>query len=150
MKTTTKNQPRGLRNHNGLNIRYSSVNHWLGQTGSDGAFCVFKDNTWGYRAAFKLLKTYNQKYCLYSVRSIIERWAPPGDGNNTRAYILRVCELTGFRDTDIIVFDSMYDEENEKAKELVRAMAVVENGCGVNDISMDEICKGFEMAFNYT
>ena len=149
MKKNNKVTPRGFRNNNPTNIRHTPANHWQGEVGTDGAFCVFIDNTWGYRATFKLLKNYNQTHLLYTVRTIIERWAPPTDGNNTRAYIMRVCEITGMKETEIIVVDSMYDEDNDKVKNLVKAMAMVENGCPASAISMDEINKGFDMAFRY-
>ena len=41
----------------------------------------------------------------------------------------------------------MDEADNEKVKNLVKAMAMVENGCSANAISMDEINKGFDMAF---
>ena len=62
---------------------------------------------------------------------------------------MRVCEITGMKETEIIVVDSMYDEDNDKVKNLVKAMAMVENGCPASAISMDEINKGFDMAFRY-
>ena len=148
MKTNSKDIPRGFRNNNPTNIRHSPAYHWQGEVASDDrGFCVFIDNTWGYRATFKLLKNYNQTHLLYTVPSIIRRWAPPSDGNNTNAYILRVCQIAGLTDKDIIVVDSMDEADNEKVKNLVKAMAMVENGCSANAISMDEINKGFDMAF---
>ena len=83
----TKKLPRGLRNRNPLNIRKTDQ-FWQGQTGNDGTFCIFLNNAYGYRAAFRILKTYNTKYHIYSVREIIKRWAPESDGNNTRGYIV--------------------------------------------------------------
>lgn len=149
MKTNIKVIPRGFRNNNPTNIRHNPAYRWQGEVGSERGFCVFIDNTWGYRATFKLLKTYNQSHLLYTIPGIIKRWAPPTDGNNTNAYILRVCEITGLSDKEIIVVDSMHEEDNDKVKNLVKAMAMVENGCPASAISMDEINKGFDMAFNY-
>ena len=63
----TKKLPRGLRNNNPLNIR-KGAQRWQGQTGNDGAFCIFESMEYGYRAAFRLLHTYNTKYKIYSVR----------------------------------------------------------------------------------
>ena len=148
MKKTkkTKKLPRGLRNRNPLNIRKTDQ-LWQGQTGNDGTFCIFLDNAYGYRAAFRILKTYNVKYHVYSVRQIIARWAPSSDGNNTRAYIQRVCEQALLRETDIIVADSHDVEQQERVKALVQAMAMVENGCGESSISMNEIDEGYKLAF---
>ena len=141
-----KKLPRGLRNRNPLNIRKSDQ-LWQGQTGNDGTFCIFLNNAYGYRAAFRILKTYNTKYHIYSVREIIKRWAPESDGNNTRGYIQRVCEIACLRETDIIVADSQDVVQQENVKFLVQAMACVENGCGESCISMKEIDEGYSLAF---
>ena len=140
MKRTkkTKKLPRGLRNRNPLNIRKSDQ-LWQGQTGNDGTFCIFLNNAYGYRAAFRILKTYNVKYHIYSVRAIISRWAPESDGNNTRGYIQRVCEIACLRETDFM-----------NVKFLVQAMACVENGCGESQIDMGEIDRGYALAFPKT
>lgn len=40
-------------------------------------FCQFKSLEYGWRAAFYLLtRTYYHKYRLYTIRTIIRRWAP--------------------------------------------------------------------------
>ena len=149
MKKTkkTKKLPRGLRNRNPLNIRKSDQ-LWQGQTGNDGTFCIFLSNAYGYRAGFKILKTYNVKYHIYSVREIIKRWAPESDGNNTRGYIQRVCEIACLRETDFIVADTQDVVQQENVKFLVQAMACVENGCAESQISMKEIDEGYKLAFS--
>ncbi len=138
--------PRGLRNRNPLNIRKGDQ-LWKGQTGNDGTFCIFLENKWGYRAAFRILNTYNTKYHIYSVREIISRWAPEKDGNNTRGYIQCVCEIACLKETDIIVADSQDVVQQENVKFLVQAMACVENGCSENQIDMREIDEGYNLAF---
>ena len=88
--------PRGIRNNNPLNIRRSK-DQWKGlaDAQTDRAFCQFKSLEYGWRAAFYLLtRTYYHKYRLYTIRTIIRRWAPPGE-NNTEAYIANVSRLTG-------------------------------------------------------
>ena len=143
----TKKLPRGLRNNNPLNIR-KGAQRWQGQTGNDGAFCIFETMEYGYRAAFRLLHTYNTKYKIYSVREIIYRWAPPYDHNNTRGYIERVCQTAGLKETDLIVVNSWIDEKRNDAIWLVWAMAKVENG---NDFitfaDMEKVRKGYSLAF---
>ena len=143
----TKKLPRGLRNHNPLNIRKGGQ-QWQGQTGNDGAFCTFLENKWGYRAAFRILRTYNVKYHIYSVRQIISRWAPERDGNNTRGYIQRVRELSGLRETDIVVTNTYDVDMLERVKALVQAMACVENGCGVEMIDRKEIDEGYKASLS--
>ena len=145
--TTNKNLPRGLRNRNPLNIRKSDQ-LWKGQTGHDGKFCIFRTMEDGYRAAFRILKTYNTKYHIYSVREIIYRWAPPNDHNYTRSYIERVCKEAGLKETDIIVVDSWIEEKRNDAIWLVWAMAKVENGDRfITYADMEAVKKGYEMAF---
>ena len=88
--------PRGIRNHNPLNIRRSK-DQWKGmaEVQSDRAFVQFKSLEYGWRAAFYLLtRTYYHKYRLYTIRGIISRWAPSSE-NDTSAYIANVSRLTG-------------------------------------------------------
>ena len=145
--TTNKNLPRGLRNRNPLNIRKSDQ-LWKGQTGHDGKFCIFRTMEDGYRAAFRILKTYNVKYHIYSVREIIARWAPPNDHNYTRSYIERVCKEAGLKETDLIVVDSWIEEKRNDAIWLVWAMAKVENGDKyISYADLETVKKGYELAF---
>ena len=88
--------PRGIRNNNPLNIRRSR-DKWKGLKAeqTDAAFCQFETMEYGWRAAFWLLtRTYYHKYRLFTIRSIIQKWAPPHE-NNTQAYIDNVSRLTG-------------------------------------------------------
>ena len=89
--------PRGIRNHNPLNIRRTAKDQWKGlaEAQTDRAFCQFKSLDYGWRAAFYLLtRTYYHKYRLYTIRNIVRRWAPESE-NNTEAYINNVSKLTG-------------------------------------------------------
>ena len=145
--TTNKNLPRGLRNRNPLNIRKSDQ-LWKGQTGHDGKFCIFRTMEDGYRAAFRILKTYNTKYHIYSVREIIYRWAPPNDHNYTRSYIERVCKEAGLKETDLIVVDSWIEEKRNDAIWLVWAMAKVENGDRfITYADLETVKKAYYKAF---
>ncbi|MBO4672907.1 MAG: structural protein P5 [Bacteroidaceae bacterium] len=148
MKSKSEQLPRGLRNRNPLNIRKSDQ-LWKGQTGHDGKFCIFRTMEDGYRAAFRILKTYNVKYHIYSVREIIYRWAPPNDHNYTRSYIERVCKEAGLKETDLIVVDSWIEEKRNDAIWLVWAMAKVENGDKyISYADMEKVKMGYELAFN--
>ena len=84
--------PRGIRNCNPLNIRRSR-DQWKGllKVQNDKIFYQFKAMEWGYRAAFRLLRTYRVKYNRYSVRTIIERWAPPSENQTRATGIHRLC-----------------------------------------------------------
>ena len=95
--------PRGIRNNNPLNIRRNIANRWKGAVYSypdqDPDFEEFYELKYGYRAFFILLFNYRRFYSDYSVRSIIERFAPPEDNNDTESYIKSVCRFMGVDDS---------------------------------------------------
>ena len=97
---------RGQRNNNPFNIRYSAANNWRGQTGNDGAFCVFSDLKYGIRAGGVLLRNY-LKAGNNTIKKIITKFAPAADGNNTSKYIADVAAASGIgaetvlKDTDL-------------------------------------------------
>lgn len=97
-----KTTPRGIRNNNPLNIRYNPQNNWVGQTGSDGQFCIFSAPKYGVRAACKLLQRYAGNDGKSTVAEIINKWAPRTDGNDTEKYIATVCKAMKIRATDTI------------------------------------------------
>ena len=67
---------RGLRNNNPLNIEQGE--DWQGLAGEqlDTRFATFEDAEHGLRAGAKVLKTYQDKHGLKTVRDMIGRWAP--------------------------------------------------------------------------
>lgn len=147
-KKKMKRLPRGLRNNNPLNIKYTpQAEPWVGQVGTDGDFCIFQSMELGYRAAFRLLHTYNMKYRIFTVQEIIYRWAPPLDRNNTPGYIRRVCEVAGLSETTQIVVGSWIADKREEAIRMVWAMAKVELGDRwVKDADMEVVRRGYELA----
>lgn len=90
-----KTIPRGIRNNNPGNIRYTGTK-WLGLADppSDGAFCRFTSPEYGIRAIARIITTYYEKHGLNTVRGIVDRWAPPME-NDTRAYIAHVSDRCG-------------------------------------------------------
>lgn len=77
------------------NIRLTS-DTWLGQVkpGDSTSFVTFQNQTYGYRALFKLILNYiNQGY--NNINRIIYRYAPPGDNNPTIQYADFVSNRTG-------------------------------------------------------
>ena len=118
--------PRGIRNNNPLNIRRSK-DKWKGmaQVQTDSAFVQFESLEWGWRAAFYLLtRTYYHKYRLFTIRAIIQKWAPPNE-NNTRAYIDNVSRLTGIGPDEPIGIPS---DKPSRWMAVGVAMAIQENG----------------------
>lgn len=98
--------PRGIRNNNPGNIRYSVHYTWTGQTGEDGhGFCEFSLPVYGIRAMAILLKNYVVHDGCITVRDIITRWAPPSE-NRTEDYIEAVCKATGMTDTETVSLSS--------------------------------------------
>ena len=134
--------PRGIRNHNPLNIRRSK-DQWKGmaEVQNDRAFVQFKSLEYGWRAAFYLLtRTYYHKYRLYTIRGIISRWAPSSE-NNTSAYIANVSRLTGIDPDEPIGIPS---DKPSRWMAVGVAMAIQENG--TTSIDWFAMLKGWEMA----
>lgn len=136
----TMRKSRGLRLCNPLNIRKgASLWQGLDEQQDDAEFLRFKSMEWGYRAAFIVLRTYILKYGIDTVKSIIYRWAPPEDDNETETYVFQVCVLTGFPP------DKKIDPMNPcDMAPLVMAMSRVE--CGVNAVT-EEVKKGWELYY---
>ena len=125
--------PRGIRNCNPLNIRRSK-DQWKGmaEEQNDRAFVQFKSLEWGWRAAFYLLtRTYYHKYRLYTIRTIVNRWAPASE-NNTKTYVDNVSRLTGIDPDEPIGIPS---EQPSRWIALGLAMAIQENGTSSLDRS---------------
>lgn len=113
----------GFKNCNPLNIRYSSRNNWRGQVGEHKGFCVFAHESWGFRAAYKLITNYiSQGY--NTIEKIVSRWAPPTE-NDTEAYIKYVAYET-IIDRDQILTDCNIHDYWTKLM-IIRAMARMES-----------------------
>lgn len=114
---------RGVRNNNPLNIEKGQPWQGLKPTQTDPRFCQFVSLEMGFRAAFKILKTYFGKQPpVKTVRDIITRWAPPGE-NNTEEYIQFVCEHGQLNPDEPM----RYSDKNKMCR-LVWAMAEMECG----------------------
>lgn len=81
---------RPSRNNNPANIRVVPNQKWLGSmpvgTRGETSFVVFTNPEYGIRALLKILITYMTKRGCTTLRSIIDRYAPAADGNNTSRY----------------------------------------------------------------
>lgn len=118
---------RGLRNNNPGNIRRSRV-RYQGEVrpSRDPEFKEFETMAYGYRAMFRLLDTYSSRYGLRTIRSMLNRYAPPEE-NLTDSYIRFVANYSGI----------MPDEEVETRSKcdmipIVAAMSKIENGVSAN------------------
>lgn len=128
--------PRGLRNNNPLNIRIST-DKFVGevQPSQDKAFKQFDTMTHGYRAAFRVLRTYINNYKCDTIRKIISRWAPATE-NNTLAYVMTVSDRAGISPDAPISADN-----REMMVRIVAAMSYVENGVEADRV---EVLDGWE------
>lgn len=81
---------RPTKNNNPANIRVVPNQKWLGSmpvgTRGESSFVVFANPEYGVRALLKILITYMTKRGCTTTRSIIQRYAPASDGNNTLRY----------------------------------------------------------------
>ena len=135
LMTLHKQEPRGIRNNNPLNIRKSADN-WQGSVGDDGEFVQFAKATKGIRAAARILKNYRDRYGLDTVSGVVNRWAPPNE-NDTGSYINSVSQRIGVAPNQTLT-DVDYPR-------LIAAMIHHENG--KQPYSFDVIEEGFREGF---
>ena len=127
-----------MRNNNLLNIRIST-DKFQGevQPSQDKDFKQFETAAYGYRAAFRVIRTYINNYKCDTIRKIISRWAPPKDRNHTENYIRVVSERSG-----IPADDPVYADSREMMVRIVAAMSFVENGV---EAQMSDVIRGWEL-----
>lgn len=132
-----KRETRGYRNNNPCNIRIST-DKFQGevQPSGDKEFKQFETMAYGYRASFRILKTYINNYKCDTIRKIISRWAPKSE-NHTENYIRVVSERSGIPENDIV-----YPDNREMMIRIVAAMSYVENG---REAVMSDVIRGWEL-----
>lgn len=88
---------RGYVNKNPGNIRLSH-DDWQGlaTTQTDPAFFQFVSMDYGVRAMARILRNYQNKSKINTIRKIIRRWAPGEDNNDEGAYAKAVSKSSGF------------------------------------------------------
>lgn len=98
-------QPRGIRNNNPGNIEDGAFARSLpGYAGSDGRFARFNTMQDGIAAGGRLLDSYASRGFVTPAQ-VINRWAPPSDGNPTQAYAQYVARRLGIGVNDPIPAD---------------------------------------------
>jgi hypothetical protein len=97
--------PRGIRNNNPGNIRepVGDKTAWVGEraTNDDAEFEEFLTPEHGLRALAIVLRTYQQRHGLRTVRQLITRWAPPNE-NQTDVYVRFVAERVGVQPDEAV------------------------------------------------
>jgi len=133
--------PRGVRNCNPGNIRKSSE-PWRGlapaDEQTDPSFFRFQTPEWGIRALAVILRTYQTKHGLKTVKAIIGRWAPPVE-NDTGAYAAAVAKAVGVAVDEPIRLD---DTDNMRGM----VLAIIRHENGEQPYSMDVINHGLLLA----
>lgn len=143
---------RGQRNNNPLNIRHGK-SRWEGRTQvqTDAEFVTFKTMAFGYRAAWKLMETYRlrlrQEGKSYTLENIIHRWAPPEDGNDTRAYLRTVIRLLDYKVGGRQPLPSPACREGHRVfARILMAMTCVECGIRPEEVDRESIERGWVLA----
>jgi translation elongation factor EF-1beta len=129
--------PIGLRNNNPGNLRPGLL-PWVGQTGTNGGFCKFKDLSFGLRALAVDLSNKITSDGLDTITDIISKYAPPSE-NNTAAYINAVSDSTGWDANEEIDFNS------GNLANLMQAVIEHENGAASSQISSADIAEGISL-----
>lgn len=119
------NVSRGIRNNNPGNIRKGDP--WQGLIAqpmqTDPAFCQFISPEYGIRAMIIILRGYQRRYGLHTIRHFIARWAPAVE-NDTRSYVCHVADALG------VSPDSPVDTRDRQFMiALLQAIIRHENGC---------------------
>ena len=141
---------RGIRNNNPLNIRRSAT-RWQGarEEQKDKSFVQFKSMAYGYRAAWKILQSYYERFCMegkpFTVRNIISRWAPPNE-NDTEAYIISVLKLASIGGKENLLPPSNVSSYG-KLSRMIAAMTTIECGLPFNQVDTEAIFQGYLLAF---
>ena len=143
-------QPRGIRNNNPLNIRHSA-DQWQGarEKQKDKSFVQFKSMAHGYRAAWKTLQSYYNRFSMqsraFTIKNIIGRWAPPKE-NDTEAYIRSVMRLSSIGGKENLLPPENVDSYSRLSK-MIAAMTCIECGIRMNQVDEEAIFQGYKLAF---
>lgn len=133
--------PRGIRNNNPGNIDFNPNNKWKGLNPKskelDSRFCVFISPEYGIRALMLLLRNYQRKYGLDTVRKVINRWAPDCE-NDTSAYAGHVAKMMG-----VTLDEKINLNDRETLIELAKAIVTHENG--VQPYRQETFESGYEL-----
>lgn len=123
---------------NPLNIRFNPSNAWKGQLSEYKGFCVFVSESYGFRAAYRLLTNYIANG-VNTIEAIIRRWAPPTE-NNTEEYIKFVCDETLIPRNLYLTDNSIHDYWTKII--ILEAMAKMESGQSYD-------CQQINLFINY-
>lgn len=102
-----KSLPRGIRNNNPGNLKWSSAQVWQGQMGRDsGGFLQFDTAANGLRAAARVIKTYIGTHKLDTIAKIGPRWSPDVNGL-TGIYAANVSKFSGIPVSQVLTVNML-------------------------------------------
>lgn len=114
--------PRGIRNHNPMNLRYVESIKWLQQIGGDDAgYARFETVEYGIRAGVKNLINGYFNRGINTPQTIISRYAPSHE-NPTDNYITFISDRLGVTPTTVL------QPTQETLTKLAKAIIEFENG----------------------
>lgn len=113
--------PRGIRNNNWLNIKYSAFNNWKGQIGHDEEFCIFSSPDFGIRAARKIMQSYLKRRPNMTLEEFICTWS----STDQQAYVNYVCRVNL---SQLLPWFALKNLQHADIVKLFMNMAEFENG----------------------
>lgn len=112
-----------IKRNNPANIRYSAFNNWKGQIGESNGFAVFDTLENGTRAQLIVMRSKINRG-VDTISSIINEWAPFGDGdNNPVRYAQNVEAWTG-----IGMYKKLSFSDQNDIEKIARAITRQEHG----------------------
>lgn len=142
-KTNIKREQEALELTNPGNIKASKANAWEGKTGQTyekkgDKFETFESPEMGFRAMFKLLETYKNKYGADTIEKIIGKW----DKGNKKY-------IKDLEQTTRMAKDEPIDLANkEQMVELAYKMSLIEKGYAQwKKYSREQVKAGYDLAF---
>lgn len=132
-------KPRNVRNNNPLNLIKDNRYSWVGEIGHDiSGFIRFETPELGFRAAYKNLMTYKNKYGIDSISAIIDRWTS-GDSqeiqSNYKLFLVNSLQL-----------DAEQQLNENDYPNLLLAMSYFEGAQGRNEYTLEQVQNGVALA----
>jgi len=129
--------PRGVRNNNPGNLNFVGQDGATLESGSNARFAKFTSMEAGIAALAKQLQLYASRG-VNSIRTIVNKYAPAGDGNNTAAYMQALAKSVG-----VGVDAQLNLGDTSQLTALVKGITNHENGAGY--VSDDQIRAGVRL-----
>lgn len=142
------------KNNNPGNVSKLKNDTWRGEVPSSGRFAVFESIDYGFRCLFINLHNTYLKNSDNTVRKIITRWAPAGDGkNDPNTYTNNVCLWMKdygagrkINPDEVIFTDSIKNSDPSLLKAFAKSVCRQEHSYVADDTDIE---RGLRMAIQY-